>query len=86
MKSPNNVETESKLAIICHLHNLLNKNLPYICIEPSTLCAGVFGTGRCPALCQKRNINTKPATDLLLYSGLLPESDAGKVVAENLWE
>lgn len=51
LKSPNNVETESKLAIICHLYNLLNKNLPCVCIEPSTLGAGVFGTGRCSTLC-----------------------------------
>ena len=49
--------------------------------EPSPLHASIFGTGRYSARYHMRNINTKPATNLLIYNSVLPARYSGVIVA-----
>jgi hypothetical protein len=44
----------------------------------------VFGTGRYSAHYQNRNVNTKPATNPVIYNGDLPERYAKAMVAQVL--
>jgi hypothetical protein len=59
------------------------KKLNWWLQEPSFLCTSVFGfwTGRSSVCYQRRNINTNPATNSLIYNRILPEIYAYAMVA-----
>lgn len=53
-------------------------------LEPSSLCASIFGTERYCVDYQKINGNTKPATKSLNYNGVLPARFVRAMVAQSL--
>lgn len=52
----------------------------------SPLHHSIIGTGRYFASYQKKNINTIPVTDSLVYNGVLPARHARAIVAQSLRE
>jgi hypothetical protein len=53
-------------------------------IEPSPLHYSVFTTGRYFAPYKRRNVNTNPATNSLIYNGILTARYASAMVAQSL--